>query len=224
MAGLSGPSIGDAIASGDNDLAPGVSPETVGLEWVGLGLVGVITVGVITATSEYVGNQLYTSLAAVLGRVGLLLAKLLALLTVTSIMGVIAIPVLSVMSQLGLGDLSVLHGGVPSSLVWRWLGGTVFWVVSAQIGFALGILMRQSLLPLFILIIISQLTLPLINLIPIARYSPFAAGTHLYDRMMITASVPTAALSPAETGMVIALWVLAPILVSIFVFSRRSVR
>lgn len=223
MAGLSAPSIGDAIASADSDLAPGVSPETVGLEWVGLGLVGVIAVGVAAAGSEYSGNQLRTSLAAVPGRVGLLLAKSFALLVVTSFMGAVAVPALSVLSQLGLGDLGVLHDGVPASLLWRWLGGAVFWAASAQVGFVLALFMRQSLLPLFVTVVVSQLTLPLVSLVPLSRYLPFAAGTQLYDRAMITASVPDAALTTLEAGAVLAAWTLVPALIAVSVFSRRDV-
>ena len=224
MAALTAPSIGDAMALNDPGLAPGTTPETVGLEWVGLGLIGVSIVGVIAGSSEYTGHQLKTSLISVPSRTRITVTKSLALLAVTVTMAVVAIPALSLLSQLGLGELGVLQEGVPASLIWRWLGGLLVWGATAQIGFALGVLLRQAILPLFLMIVISQLTLPLVHLVPFAQYLPFAAGTLLYDPGMITGSTPNAYLPPLIAGALVLGWTGLLVGVALIRFQKRDVQ
>lgn len=219
---LTAPSIGDAIIANDPDLAPGTVPETVGLEWIGLGLIGIAIIGVIAASSEYVSKQVVTSLLAVPRRLQLALAKAAALCILVTVIGIVTIPTMSLLSQIRLGDISVIRDGVPETLVWRWVGGLVLWVATAQIGFALALLMRQALIPLLVMIVVSQLTLPLVNLVPLAQYLPFAAGTQLFDAAMITSSRPDAALTPAAAALTLAAWTGGLLLAAILRFRQRD--
>lgn len=222
MASLTAPSVGAAIAEHDPDLAPGVAPETVGLEWIGLGLIGIVIIGVICGSSEYNGSQVTTSLRAVPGRARLLWAKSVALSIFVLIVGAITIPALSVFSQIGLGPQGVINGGLPVSLVWRWLGGIALWLATALISMSLGLLLRRPLIPLLVMIVISQLTLPLVNLVPSAQYLPFAAGTLLFDPAMITSSSPAVDASTAVAVSTLVAWTVGALAVAGLQFGRRD--
>lgn len=219
---LTAPSIRDAIIVNDPTLAPGTIPETVGLEWIGLGLIGIAIIGVIAGSSEYVDQQVKTSLLAVPHRLRLVLTKAAVLCLLVTVVGIVTIPTMSLLSQIGLGDISVLRSGMPESLVWRWVGGLALWIATALIGFALALLMRQTLIPLLVMIVLSQLTLPLVNLIPFAQYLPFAAGTQLYDAAMITSARSDAGLSPSLASLSLAVWTGALLLAAILRFRSRD--
>ena len=207
-AALLAPSVGEAIVANDPALAPGTVPESVGLEWISMGLIGVFVIGVTAGSSEYTGGQLKTSLLAVPHRLALVLAKALALFLATLVLAAVTIPGLSILSQVALGEVSVLGGGVPASLIWRWVGGIAYWAAMAQIGFALGLLMRQSLIPLFVLIILSQVIPVLVYWLPFLTYLPDAAGSQLFDPGAAGGSDPHAALSPAVAAVTLAAWVI----------------
>ena len=223
-AALFAPSVGDAILANDPALAPGTVPESVGLEWISLGIIGILIIGVNAGSSEYTGGQLKTSLLAVPSRLTLAFTKALALFVVTLSLAVVTIPTLSILSQLAIGDLGVLDGGIPASLMWLWAGGIAYWVAMAQIGFALGLLMRQSLIPLFALIIVSQIVLVIIYWIPLLKYLPDAAGSQLFDPSSIEGSNPDAVLTPTAAIVTLAVWVVVLLSVAILRFRQRDVR
>lgn len=224
MAALTAPAVGEGILSGDPDLAAGTVPEAVGLEWVILGQIGIIVVGVLAGSHEFTGRQVTTSLVAVPRRGRLVATKVLALTLVVLLTGVVAIPALSLLSQAGLGELGVLGDGVPESLVTRWLGALVFWLGMGLIGFALGMLMRQALVPLFVLIVVSQLSMMLVVLSPWSKVLPTVAGVQLFDPTSITAAFPDAALSPAVAYGSFTTWVLLLVVVAATRFVQRDVR
>ena len=221
---LSAPAVGEGLASNDPGLAPGTVAESVGLEFVLLGQIGMIVVGVMAAGSEQTGGQIKTSMVAVPARVSLILLKSAALLLVTLVVGAVTVPVLSLVSQAGLGDLGVISDGVPATLVWRWVGAVAYWVVIAQVAFALSSMMRQVILPLFLLVAVSQLSMMLVVLTPFSRFLPTVAGVQLFDATTITAAFPAAALTPSEaTGCVLA-WTLGLLAAAAALFRARDVR
>jgi ABC-2 type transport system permease protein len=221
-AALLAPSVGEAIVTNDPALAPGTVPESVGLEWISLGLIGVLVIGVNAGSSEYTGGQLKTSLLAVPHRLALVLTKALALFLTTLILAAVTIPGLSILSQVALGDVGVLGGGVPASLIWRWIGGIAYWAAMAQIGFALGLLMRQSLIPLFVLIILSQIILVIVYWFPFLKYLPDAAGAQLFDPGAVGGSDPHAVLSPTAAAATLAAWVIVLVGAAVIRFRRRD--
>lgn len=223
-AALLAPSVGDAIVSHDPALAPGTTPEAVGLEWISLGIIGILVIGVNAGSSEYTGGQLKTSLLAVPNRLVLVANKALALFMVTFVLAVVTVPTLSVLSQVAIGDLGVLDGGIPASLAWRWAGGIAYWVAMAQIGFALGLLMRQSLIPLFVLIIISQIVLVIMYWLPLLKYLPDAAGSQLFDVSAVEGSNPDAVMTPAAAAITLVTWVVVLLGIAILRFRKRDVR
>lgn len=221
LAGAVAPSVAASIRSDDPSLAPGTTPELVGLEWVVFGQLGLIVMGVLAATTEY-GGQLGTSLVAVPSRARLLAHKALALTLVAALVAIVGVPGMSVLSQLGLGELSVIRDGVPASLLLRWALGCVYWVGMALIGLALGLLFRQALVPLFLLVTLSQLSLILVVLFRPLRFLPTASGVMLFDDSIV-AQLPDVAMG---TGMALAVflgWVVGLLGLAWVLFLRRSV-
>lgn len=222
VAALNAPSLRRLLVANDPMLAPGVTPESVGLEMIGLGMIGAIVIGVLAGSNEYTGGQIKTSLLAVPNRLTLALTKSFALLVVVTVMGVTAIPALSLVSQHGLGELSVIQSGIPVSLIHSWVGGVFVWIATAQIAFAVAMLMKQSFVPLSVLIVISQTTLVIVHLLPISRFLPFAAGVYLYDPAMITGSTPAATLSTIAAVVTLCGWTVALLVWAAVVFYRRD--
>jgi len=216
--------VGDALRTNDPGLAPGASPETVGFDWVALGLIGIIVIGVISASSEYVSGQLRTSLVSVPNRLDLYLAKGAALTVFVTVLGILTVPLLSVLSQSGLAELSVIDGTLPGSLVLRWVGAIAFWDAIALIGFSLGILLKQTLIPLFVLIVVSQLSLMLLLLSPGFAYLPTVAGVLLFDPGLVTGSYPDADLGAPTAAVVTAVWTIALVVAAGIRFSTRDTK
>lgn len=222
MSVLTAPSIGEAIAVNDPALAAGTTPELVSLEWVNMGLVGIIVIGVVAGSSEYVGDQIKISLLAVPNRMTLITVKSFALLLFTFALAIITIPTLSLLSQLTLGDLSVINKGIPTSLIWKWIGGIIYWVAMAQISFSFGILARQALIPLFVLIVVSQLVGPLLYFLPfLMKYLPVSAGAQLVDTSIV-ADNQNGALTPVMTFIVLFVWVVVIFGMAAFRFCRKE--
>lgn len=214
--------IAEALRTTDSDLAPGTIPETVGFEWVPLGLIGIFTISVVAASSEYVSGQIATSLVAAPGRTRLFVTKTAALLILITAVGVVSIPTLSLLSQVGLGELSLIDPSVPLSLVLRWMGAIFFWDAMALIAFAFAFLLRQTLIPLFVLIVISQLSLLLLLLTPWFAWLPTIAGIQLFDAGLITGSYPAAALDASLAVGVTAGWTTCLLTFAWLHFIRRD--
>lgn len=215
--------VADAIRSGDPSLAPGTVPETVGFEWVALGLIGIIVIGVVAASSEYSSGQLSTTFVAVPNRLRLFCSKVVALAILVALVGVITVPLLSLLSQLGLGDLSVIDGALPASLLQRWAGAVVYWVAISLISFAIATLLRQALIPLLALIVISQLSLLQLLLSPAFAYLPTIAGVQLFDPGLVTGAYPDATLGLPVAAAVTVGWTLVLLVVAAHRFLRRDV-
>ncbi|NYF14188.1 hypothetical protein HDC34_002515 [Pseudoclavibacter sp. JAI123] len=224
MAAVTAPSVGEGLRVDDPMLAAGTTPEVVGLEWIALGQIGVIIVGVLAGSGEFSGGQIQTSLVAVPNRFRLVLAKVSVLAVTVTLLGAVTIPLLSICSQLGLGSLSVLSDGVPVSLLVRWLGGVVYWTGIALIGFSFAVLVRQALVPLLVLIAVSQISLVLVFLTPWAKFLPTIAGAQLFDAAAVTAANPAAALDPGSAYAVFLLAVVALVCCAAVAFCRRDVR
>ncbi|HKU35359.1 MAG TPA: hypothetical protein VJP90_07390 [Paenarthrobacter sp.] len=216
--------VGDSLRSNDPELAPGASPATVGFDWVALGLIGIIIIGVTAASSEFVSGQVRSSVLAVPFRGRLYGAKCGALLLSVSAFGLLTIPLLSLLSQAAIGDLSVITHGNPADLVLRWLGAVLCWDATALIGFSLAILLKQSLIPLFVLIVVSQLSLLLLLLGPALAYLPTIAGLQLFDPGLVTGSYPDAALSLPAAAAATVVWTAGLLALAGWRFAARDVR
>lgn len=214
--------IGDALRSHDPALAPGIQPETVGFEWVALGLIGILIIGVVAAGSEYTSGQIHTSLVAAPGRVRLFLAKAVALTIVITVIGIVSIPTLSLLSQQGLGSLSVIDEQIPLSLILRWIGAIGYWIAMALIAFSTALLLRQTLIPLFALIVISQLSLLLLLLSNILAILPTIAGVQLFDEGLVAGSYPEAELGIPLAVALTSGWTILMLVIAGWRFAKRD--
>lgn len=213
--------VGEALRAADPALAPGTTPEAVGFEWIALAQIGMIVIGVVSAGHEYTSGQISTSLLAAPRRWRLFMAKLSALAAVAAVVGLVTVPAVSLVSQLGLGSLSVIGDGLPSTLLLRWGGAVAYGVAVALLSFSVAILMRQTLIPLFGLLVVSQLSLLLLILGPALAYLPTIAGTQLFDPGL-TASYPYAALPVPLAAAVTAAWTLVLLVIAGIRFVRRD--
>lgn len=221
---LTTPSVRDAISAGDPTLAPGITPESVGFDGIELGQVFLILLGSISVSSEYQFDQLKVSLLAVPNRLRLLGAKVLAVGVVSLLLGMVVVPLVAFISQLQLGEVGILHGGITVSYLLSLGGAIVSWAAIALLSFALTIICRQALTPLLILIVTSQFTLVLVHLMPGAQYLPFSAGVQLYDPSSIVAETPSAGLGSGVALLVLTIWVVAFMALAGFLFQRRGVQ
>ena len=164
------------------------------------------------------------SLLAVPNRLRLLGAKAFAVGVVSLLLGMVVVPLVAFISQLQLGEVGILHGGITVSYLLSLGGAIVSWTAIALLSFALTIICRQALRPLLILIVTSQLTLVLAHLMPGAQYLPFSAGVQLYDPSSIVAETPSASLGPGVALLVLTIWVMAFMALAGFLFQRRGVQ
>lgn len=214
--------VGEALRDNDPDLAPGATPETVGFEWVALGMIGVIVIGVFAASSEYISGQIKTTLVAAPERRKLFAAKIVALTAVVTALGLATVPLLSLLAQHSIGELSVVDGGIPGSLVRRWFGAIVYWDAIALISFSFALLLRQALVPLFVVIVVSQLSLMLLLLSTNFTYLPTIAGVQLFDPGLVVGSYPDAELATGTAALVTITWTIAALGVAGWRMNRRD--
>lgn len=224
LAAFTAPLIRDALITNDPSLAPGTTPDVVGLDIVGLGQIATIVIGVIAASSEYQGGQITTTVLATPQRATLFAAKVVAVGAVAAAMGVIAIPATSLVAQYYLKDLSLLQHGIPSGLIAKWLFAICGWVAISLISFALAAILKQAFLPLFVLLTLSQLTLVMVHLIPKAAYLPFSAAVQLYDPASITAETPAAAMTPMAAALALISWTGVFLAASGGLFMKRDIK
>ncbi|CAL9493395.1 hypothetical protein SUDANB95_03264 [Actinosynnema sp. ALI-1.44] len=168
------------------------------------GTIGVIVLGVLIATGDGA-----TAVLCVPRRGVLLGAKVVVLAVVSAALAGVTV--------LAAVPLSALGG-----LGWRVAGVVVYWVCSALIAFAVGVLARSAVVPLVLFIVNSALvsvTFLLTKVTPLAAYLPDVAGAQMFARDYPAEGM----LSPVAGGVTMVAWAVGLVLVSGVVFARRDV-
>lgn len=214
----------DAIRANDPNLAPGVEPLTLGLEWVSFGVMGVILIGVFAGGSEFTSRQVITSMLAVPRRGVLLGWKVVALGAWILAIGAVTIPAMSLIAQANSGDLSVISDGIPAELIRAWAGAIGYWLSMGLIGFALALLLRNSVLPAFIVLALVAGSMYLLMLTPVAVYLPPLAGQLLFDPGWIEAQYPRADIGTTRAALTVTGWAVVLLAVAGFRFVRSDIR
>ena len=150
------------------------------------------------------------------------LAKAVALTIVITVIGIVSIPTLSLLSQRGLGSLSVIDEQIPLSLILRWIGAIGYWIAMALIAFSTALLLRQTLIPLFALIVISQLSLLLLLLSNILAILPTIAGVQLFDEGLVAGSYPEAELGIPLAVALTSGWTILMLVIAGWRFAKRD--
>ncbi|GAA0220518.1 hypothetical protein GCM10010492_18210 [Saccharothrix mutabilis subsp. mutabilis] len=180
-----------------------VSPDA-GFTALPFGTIGVIVLGVLIATGD--GP---TAVLCVPRRGVLLGAKVVVLAVVSAVLAGVTV--------LAAVPLSALGG-----LGWRVAGVVVYWVCSALIAFAVGVLARNAVVPLVLFIVNSALvsvTFLLTKVTPLAAYLPDVAGAQMFARDYPAEGM----LSPVAGGVTMVAWAVGLVLVAGVVFARRDV-
>lgn len=212
----------EMLVTNSPELAAGVVPETIGLDGAAYAVLGFIVLGVLAGSSEAVGGQLRTSLVAVPRRGVLVSAKAAALAVVATALSVLVVVSTSLLSQLTLGDVGVIDGGVPTSLVVRWVGVVVFLVGMALIGMAVALVTRSGFVPMIVLIVVMLGGVMLLVLTTAATYLPTIAGMQMFDRGMFAEEFPGALLSTSQAYTVFLAWVVALLAGAVWTVRRRD--
>ena len=203
-------------------LGGGVVPETVGLGLANLAVVGFIVLGVLAGSSESVGGQLRTSLVAVPRRSVLVSAKAAALTVVAIGVSVPVVASTSLLSQLMLGSTGAIDGGVPPSLILRWLGVVVFLAGMALISMSIALVARSGFVPMIALIVVMQGGVMLLVLTTAAKYLPTIAGMQMFDRGMFAEEFPGALLSTGQAYAIFLAWVAVLLGGAVWTVRRRD--
>lgn len=212
--GSTDPSLGDVI-----DLAMVGAP---------IGTVGAVVIGVLVAASEYTraraevggGAQITTTLLAVSGRTTTLAAKIAVTIALVGIAGVVSVAAGVAVASAGLGDLATVPATLEALLP-RLGGALLFWSMSALMALAIGLLARNALIPLILLVgnsSVVSVSMLLSMATDVAFYLPDVAGI----RLLGSANVVDGALEPTLGGFVMAGWTAAALVAAAVVLKRRD--
>jgi ABC-2 type transport system permease protein len=215
-----------ALSSGHTDQLVSTSTVDSGFVEVTLAMIAAIIVGVVAMSSEYhtsrgtdsIGPQITTTLAATPRRHVLLVAKALAIGLVVAPLGALSTVLTIAASRLGLGSYAV---PLDASITARGAGAVLCWVLTAEIAFAVTVIVRNGVIPLVVGIANSSvisISFMLSKLTRWAAYLPDAAGAQLFIREYQTAD----RLAPAAGGVAMALWAIAVLSIASTLFNRRD--
>lgn len=206
--------------------APGETlgdPGDLALQPLGVGLIGAMVLGVVIVSSEYTPTgddtpgavQMTATLAAIPGRVRLVLAKALVLVTVTALQGT-----LTALATAGLGR--AVHGdALPLPSAGRVAGAVLYWVLMALLVYAVTLVARRGILPLVYFIVNASavsVSYLLTKVTPAAAYLPDIVGAHMFLRG-VDAPVE---IGPVTAGLVMTAWVAVLLGAATLIFRRRD--
>lgn len=191
--------------------------EYQGFDMMNIGLILMIALGALYAGSEYRTGLLRSSLIADPHRLRLFATRAAVLAVVVAVTASVAMGGGTVLRHLALGDQGLDPLAFPP-LVWRNIAGVALtWTALALLAFAIGVLARNAILPLVVIVPLSVgLGDFLITLWAPARFVPPAAGAGLYTPADGTHLGATAG------AIVLVAWAAAAIALAGIVFRRRD--
>lgn len=187
-----------------------------------LGTVGAVVIGVVAFSSEYTANnadagggrQIITTLTVTAGRVRVLVAKVITIILLVVASAAVTLPVTIAAAR-------VVAGAPIDFGLTRSLGGTLYWVLSGLLGFAVTVIIRNGVIPLIVLIANSSVvsvSLLLSKLTPLAHYLPDLAGRRLFGGVRTVEG----GLDAVPGGLVMTGWAVLFCIAAGFVFARRD--
>lgn len=141
--------------------------------------IAIIVVGGLAGGSEY-RTPIRLALLATPRRGRWFLAKTIAVVTLLTVVATVVVLVCCLAAELGLGDQGTWAWVEARSL----LGGIGYLVSMGTLSFALGLACRTAIVPLALLIVLSQAGSMLLTrtpLLPVVRYLPDVAGMAVLD-------------------------------------------
>ncbi|MEW9531744.1 hypothetical protein [Microbispora sp. NPDC049125] len=189
----------------------------VGLASIGYAQAGFVVLGVLAACSEYTGGQIRTTLTAMPRRALQFTAKQLAV-------AIVVLPAAAITAASGvmltagaLGDTAtpVTSGHVAGTLS----GVTAYLVLTTSISVAVGVLVRQTLAAVVVLLGYLFVAGPLLrDHAAAAKYLPDSAGS----AMWFPVAGNSDAVTPAHGALLLTAWTVVLIAVALLGYRRRD--
>lgn len=201
-------------------LAEALPPlEYMGFDVVLFGLLPMVVFGGLIGASEFKNHNLRTTLLCQNNRSSVFIAKVVSLTIITVLVSTIANFLTIAATHIGLGKLG-LNPFLLSAITWKYIGfSIIYWVLLTMLSFAIGMLFRNSVVPLIFLIPqVYNLGKYLAQRWDWGEYLPVAAGNLLI-------ATPTDILphDPLRGGLTLALWTVATLLIACYFFVRSDV-
>lgn len=210
----------DATPETHPQLAQALPPvDYLGFEVTGFGIMAMVALGAVLGAEEYKNHQLRTSFLCNNKRKLFFFSKGLVMLFTLAVVSFISIFLTVMFTHIALADLG-LSPFKLSKTAWIFIGYViVVWLLLTLLAFYLGMIFRNSILPLIFL----APQFYIVGIYLMKHYSwgiylPVAAG------QLLTAS-PTDTLvhDPVKGSMILILWTLASFLCAMYFFTRRDV-
>lgn len=201
-------------------LAEALPPlEYMGFDVVLFGLLPMVVFGALIGANEFKNHNLRTTLLCQNNRSSVFLAKIVSLTIITVSVSIITNFLTIAATHIGLGEIG-LNPFLLSPITWKYIGFTViYWVLLTMLSFGIGMLFRNSLVPLFFLIPqVYNLGEFLAKRWDWGEYLPVAAGNLLI-------ATPTDFLehNPVKGSIILLLWVGVSISSAMYFFVHNDV-
>lgn len=192
--------------------------ESHGFEVAGFGQPLVILLAALIVGTEFMDNQIRTTLTSVPKRGRAIVTKFTIVALFSALIGLIATGAAVVLKHAALGEHGLAISVFTAGMAWN-LGGVVLnYTLIGLIAAGLTILTRSFIVTLIVLIpMVLGLTIGLVGAIPALKYLPDLAGVQL-----LTSYPGMGLLEPATGSLVMGAWTLAIALVAAVVFVRRD--
>lgn len=197
----------------------GFPVESHGFEVAGFGQPLVILLAALIVGTEFMDNQIRTTLTASPKRGRAIATKFTVVALISALIGLIATSAAVMLKHEALGEYGLALSEFTTGMAWNLAGVILNYTLIGLIAAGLTILARSFIVTLIVLIpMVLGLTIGLVGAIPALKYLPDLAGVQL-----LTSYPGMGLLEPAIGGPVMGAWATLTILASAVVFLRRDV-
>ena len=190
-----------------------------GFDIIPFGLAAIVVLGGIAGASVFRDHELRTTFLCLNKRISTFFAKLSAVLVGSIAVSFTSVFVTIAITHLGLGDQG-LNPFILSPIAWQFICyATLDWVLLSALSFGLGMLSRNAIVSLLIMVPqVVGLGGLLAQKWKWGGYLPVAAGNLLF-------ATPTDAIThePVKGGLTLIAWTIVVLFVAVYLFTRRDV-
>ncbi|MDF1488379.1 ABC transporter permease [Tessaracoccus caeni] len=192
--------------------------ESHGFEVAGFGQPLVILLAALIVGTEFMDDQIRTTLTAVPRRGWVIAAKLTVIATFSALIGLLSTTAAVLLKHAALGEYGLPISGFTTGMAWN-LGGVVLnYTFISLIAAGLTVLTRSFIVTLIVLVpMVLGLTIGLVQALPVLRYLPDLAGIQL-----LTSYPGVGLLDPLPGALVMGTWTAVVVLIASASFTRRD--
>lgn len=196
----------------------GFPVESHGFEVAGFDQPLVILLAALIAGTEFMDNQVRTTLTATPKRGRVIAAKFTIVAVLSALIGLIATSAAVVLKHAALGEHGLAASEFTTGMLWNLGGVTLNYTLIGLIAAGLTILTRSFIVTLIVLVpMVLGLTIGLVGAIPALKYLPDLAGVQL-----LTSYPGIGLLEPVTGGLVMGAWTVGLTLIAAAIFLRRD--